>query len=298
MSGKVAPARQSGYLMIVLIALLVVIGALAAVLSYLAANNAMAGASHLNSVRALFNAESGLEFEQRRWSQSLSWYRSATDPNPGVPAAQAFGAGTFTVYSNLPATLMRTGASAAAGTLNVYTTDRFPASGILQIEDNISVSAEFVRYTGITATTFTGVTRAQSVGASPVTPAVAVASVHSRGDTVYPVTILRTALLANCAPLASIQVDANSKFLSAGTLDVEGEEIGYSSTSTAGGTTTLNGITRCLDTITPVTPAAHAIGQPVTPVLVGGDSADYQVEMFSTGTQSTNNRYARRTIQR
>ena len=121
------------------------------------------------------------------------------------------------------------------------------------------------------------------------------AGTHVRSDTVYPVTILRTALLADCVSLTSIQVDANSKFLSAGTLDIEGEEISYNSSSTTGGTTTLSGVTRCLGLTTSV---AHAVGQPVTPALVGGDSSDNQVEMISTGAQGTNIRYARRTIQR
>jgi hypothetical protein len=279
--------------MIVLIALLVVVGALAAVLSYLAANNAMAGGAHLGSVRALFLAESGLEFEQRRWAQILDWYRSASDPNPAAAAPQAFGNGSFTVYSNLPATLMRTGASAGTATINVYTTDRFPTAGILQIEDDITGGGEFVRYTGVTANSFTGVSRAQTVGT-----VTSVASVHSRSDRVYPVTILRTTMAANCNAMASIQIDANSKFLSAGTLDIEGEEVGYAGSTTSGGTTTLTGIMRCLDATTLATPASHAIGQPVTPVLVGGDSADYQVEAISTGTQGTNIRYAKRTIQR
>jgi hypothetical protein len=43
---------------------------------------------------------------------------------------------------------------------------------------------------------------------------------------------------------------------------------------------------------------SHAIGQPVTPVLVGGDSASYQAEMSSTGTVALNVRSARRTIER
>ena len=293
MSSRASARRQTGYLMIVLIALLVVIGGLAAVLSYLAANNAIAGTSHLNSVRALFLVESGLEFEQRRWSQTLNWYRSASDPNPGAPAAQAFGNGTFTVYSNLPATMMRSGASAVAATINVYTTARFPTSGILQIDDDVTGGGEFVRYTGVTATSFTGVTRGQTVGTVAT-----VAGGHARSDTVYPVTQLRTVMAANCTPMAAIQVDANSKFLSAGTLDIEGEEVSYAGSSTAGGITTLTGVVRCLDAATAATPAAHAIGQPVTPVLVGGDSADYQVEMISQGTVGNVNRFARRTIER
>ncbi len=282
--------RQLGYLMIVLLVILVVVASLAAVLSYLATVNATSGASHLGSMLALFQAESGLEYEQRRWSQNLNWYRSANDPNPSIAVAQVLGTGTFAVSSNLPATLVKTAFSPVAATLNVYTTERFPASGILQVDDNVSGAGEYLRYTGVVGTTFTGVTRGQTVGTVNTT-----AGVHTRNDTVYPVTILRTAMPANCTFLASIQVDANSKFLNAGTLDIEGEEVSYASAATVGATTTLSGVTRCLGLVSSV---AHAVGQPVTPVLVGGDSADNQVEMLSTGTQGTNIRYARRTIQR
>ncbi len=284
---------QSGYLMVVLIGLLVVVASLASVLSYLNAVNATSGSGRLGTMQALFFAESGLEFEQLRWAQNLDWYRSSVDPNPNPAAAQAFGTGTFTVFSNLSATLLRTAAPAATTTINVYTTARFPTSGILQIEDDMAVSGEFVRYTGVTASTFTGVTRGQTVGSVS-----ALAGLHARSDRVYPVTILRTAMAANCTAMASLLVDANSKFLSAGTLDIEGEEVGFTGSSTTGATTTLTGITRCLDVVTAGLPASHAIGQPVTPILVGGDSADYQVEVISTGTRGSNSRFARRTIQR
>ena len=282
--------REAGYLMVVLIGLLVVVASLASVLSYLNAVNATSGSGRLGAMQAFFFAESGLEYEQRRWAQNLDWYRSTTDPNPPVAAAQAFGAGTFAVNSSLPATLVKTRLLATDTTLNVYTTGRFPASGILQIEEDLTSAGEFVRYTGIVGNTFTGLTRAQAVGTVSN-----VAGIHARGDSVYPVTILRTAMAANCAALASIQVDANSKFLSAGTLDIEGEEIGYAGSSTTGGTMTLTGITRCLGLVTLV---SHALGQPVTPVNVGGDSASYEVESVSVGTQGGNIRYARRTIQR
>ena len=285
--------KQGGFVMMVLLIILVVLVFLAIAVGYQLANSTLSSASHVGSMQALFQAESGLEFEQRRWAQNLDWYRSTTDPNPTIATPQALGTGTFVVYSNLPATLVKTGLSAAGTTLNAYTTNRFPVSGILQVENDLAAGAEFVRYSGVSGTTFTGLTRAQTVGT--VTSA---AGTHVRSDTVYPVTILRTTLAANCTALTAILVDANTKFLSAGTLDIEGEEISYTSSSTAGGTTTLSGITRCLDTITIITPVGHAIGQPVTPVLVGGDSADYQVEMISSGAQGTNIRSARRIIQR
>ena len=288
---RVSPSsRQRGFLMIVVLIMIVVLVFLAIAVGYLLANSTLASGSHVGSMQALFQAESGLEYEQRRWAQNLDWYRSTTDPNPGAPIPQVLGGGTFAVNSTLPATLVKSGISAAGATLNVYTVARFPASGILQIDDDQTASGEFVRYTGVSGTTFTGLTRGQTVGS-----VTSVAGTHVRSDTVYPVTILRTNLPANCGALASIQVDANSKFLTAGTLDIEGEELGYSGSSTAGVTTTLTGVTRCLGLVTSV---AHAIGQPVTPVSVAGDSASYQVESASTGTQGSNIRYARRVIQR
>lgn len=285
-----ARAAQAGFLTMVVLVLVVVMVFLAIGLGYLLANSTLAGGGHVGSMQALFLAESGLEVEQRRWAQNLDWYRSAADPDPAAPAAQALGTGTFTVSSVLPATLLRRNLGAGANVVDAYTTQRFPSSGILQIGDDIAGNGEFVRYTGIGGTTFTGATRGQTVGT-----VTSVAAPHARSSTVYPVTILRTALAANCNPLASMQVDAHGKFLGAGTLDIEGEEIGYGASSTSGGTTTLIGITRCLGSTSSV---SHAIGQPVTPVLVGGDSASNQVEMSSTGAMGANVRYARRTIQR
>lgn len=281
---------QAGFLTIVALLLMIVLVSMAIALGYLVAGGAFATANRVGAMQALFLAESGLEAEQRRWAQNLNWYRSASDPNPVAPVAQALGNGTFTVSANLPATLLRAQLSAAGNTINAYTTNRFPASGILQIDDDLASGGELVRYTGIAGNTFTGVTRGQSVGT-----VTSVASAHQRSSAVYPVTILRTAMAASCAPLASIQVDAHGKFLGAGTLDIEGEEIGYGGSSTTGGTTTLTGITRCLGAVASV---SHAIGQPVTPVLQGGDSASYQVELAATGATASSTRYARRTIVR
>ena len=288
--------RQGGFLMIVALIMIVVLVFMAIALGAMLGSSTLASGNHVGSVQALFQAESGLEFEQRRWAQNLEWYRSTSDPNPSVAVAQTLGSGTFTVSSNLPATMLDRGLSAGATTINVYTTSRFPSSGILQIDDDLTAGAEFVRYTGVTGTAFTGVTRGQSVG-SVLAPLPGVGSVHLRSDRVYPVTLLQADLLPGCAPMVSILVDANSKFLSAGKIDIEGEEISYTSSLTTGGTMTLNGITRCLaGTTTPVT--LFAGGRPVTPVLVGGQSASYQVEMISTGVQGANVRFARRTIQR
>jgi hypothetical protein len=285
-----ARRSQCGFLSLVALLMIVVLVALAIATGYLLAGSTLSASSHLGSMQAFFVAESGLESEQLRWAQNLDWYRSATDPNPAAPASQAFGAGSFAVNSTLPATLLKTQLTIGGATVNAYTTDRFPASGILQVDNDLAAGGELVRYAGVAGTTFTGVTRAQTVGS-----VASAASAHSRSTPVYPVTILRTSLANNCAALASMQVDSNGKFLGAGTLDIEGEELSYAGSSVSGGLMTLTGITRCLGTIASV---SHAIGQPVTPVLVGGDSASYQAEMSSTGTVAPNARSARRTIER
>ena len=285
---------QKGFLMIVAIVLLVVIAFLAVMLSSLVAGNAISGASHFGSMQALYQADSGLEFEQRRWAQNLDWYRSATDPNPNPATSQTLATGSFTVNTNLPATLLKTGLAPAANTITAYTTDRFPASGILQLEEDLTLNAEFVSYTGISGNTFTGVTRRVSVGtvASSVSSAT---TPHDRSDTVYPVTTLVDALTASCTTPASFRIAAHSKFLSAGTLDIEGEEISYSGSTVTGANMMLTGVKRCLGLVVLV---SHAVNQPVTSVLANGDSAKYQAEMMSTGTMGSNIRYARKTIQR
>lgn len=281
---------QGGFLMMVVLVLVVVLVFLAIAMGYLLANSTLASASHVGAMQALFLADSGLEEQQGRWARNLDWYRSASDPDPAAPAAQALGGGSFTASATLPATLLKTRLTVGGTTINAYATARFPASGTLQLGEDMASDGELVRYAGIAGSTFTGVTRAQAVGT--VTN---IASSHARSTTVYPVTVLRTALAASCAPLASLQVDTHGKFLGAGTIDIEGEEIGYTGSSTTGGTMTLTGITRCLGTVSSV---AHAIGQPVTPVRASGDSARAQVEVSATGMVGTNVRYARRTIQR
>jgi hypothetical protein len=58
---------------------------------------------------------------------------------------------------------------------------------------------------------------------------------------------------------------------------------------------TLTGVQRCRGTVGPV---AHNAGRPVTPVLVGGDVADYEAEAISTSTAGAAAREMRKTIQR
>src|SRR3989344_3652762 len=56
-----APATQRGFLLITAVVLIVTVGLLAAVITFLTTGNVLTSASHANSAKALFIAESGLE---------------------------------------------------------------------------------------------------------------------------------------------------------------------------------------------------------------------------------------------
>jgi hypothetical protein len=276
--------------------LIVVIAFFGLIMVSLVSTQSFSSMNEVQSDRAYYLAEGGMEFAQRALAENLNWYRSTTDPIL-IPATN-LGAGTFNVSMTLPVTMLRNRMVAGAPTMTAYTTGRFPAAGFLQIDDDITGSGEFVRYTGIAGNTFTGLTRGEMVGTVG-----SVASDHSRGDRVYPVTTLVTNLLTLgvCAPMAaaSFQVVAHPKFLTAGTIDIEGEEIRYTGSTTGGGNMTLTGVTRCVNSFS----SAHPPGQPVTPILVDGAAPDYESEPVSTGTVGapvTGNavRVIRKTVQR
>jgi Tfp pilus assembly protein PilX len=301
--------HQRGFLLAVAIVLLVVGSMLAAAMAYMVGTSGSSASDNLQSGQALFLAESGLEFETRRMAQNLDWYRSTADPFDQT--TQGFGQGSFTVQTNLPATMLRAHANSGDTTITVYTTNRFPnfnatpsppttcSPCYLQLDDDINGGAEYVRYTGISGNTFTGLTRNLSIGTTPAHTGTSGA--RNRGSAVYPVTTLSVALPANCTAPANVQIVAHSKFLGAGTLDIEGEEISYKNSSNSGGVMTLTGITRCLDDVTGPpgnTPASHAVSAPVTPVLIGDFSKDYEAQVVPTGTVGNTQRVMNRTLQR
>ncbi|TAK07765.1 MAG: hypothetical protein EPO39_05840 [Candidatus Manganitrophaceae bacterium] len=286
--------NQRGASLIIAIALLLVMGIISAAFVSMVNTETFISMNQSGGQQTFFIAEGGVEFGQRSLAQNLDWYRSAVDPIL-IPATN-LGAGSFSANINLPATMLRSQVpSGTLGTIRVYTTDRFPANGNLQIEDDITGGGEFVTYNGTGPTTFTITARGVSIGgiSNGTSP-------HSRGDVVYPVTTLSVALVNSCTAPASFTIATHPKFLGAGTVDIEGEEISYTGSTTAGGTTTLTGVTRCQNG---TASAAHNLGRPVTPMLVDTTSPDFEAEVISTGTVGlpiTGNaaRVVRKTVQR
>ena len=277
--------NQRGAGLIIVVAMLLIIGAIGAVFVSLISNESLTAMHQSGGLTSFGVADGGMEFAQRSLAENLEWYRSAADPI-AIPATN-LGSGSFTVNTNLPATMLQTRFPnpAPPPDIRVYTTNRFPSAGFIRIEDDITGSGEYVQYTAATATTFTGViSRGVTIGGVP-----SAASSHPRNSRVYPVTTLSVLLgvLAGppCVPtsiIGTVQIAAHTKFLSAGRIDIEGEEIDYTGSTTTGGTMTLKGITRCANSSAGTT--AHAAGAPVTPLLVDSTAPDYQAEGVSTGT--------------
>lgn len=301
-----APARQRGFALIVAIVLIVVGAILASTMAFMVATSGSSAGDNTQSGQALFLADSGIEFGQRQLAQNLDWYRDTSDSTiasgacPPSTVTQTFGQGTFNVCTNIPATMLKTHvASSGAVTLQVYTTDRFPNTGTLQIDDDLGGNAEFVTYTSKTATTFTVAAGGRGVTVGGVA---SVAQAHFRSDIVYPVTTLTQAggLPNSCAAPTTFTIADNTKFLSAGTVVLDDnagnhEEIQYTGSTRAGGTMTLTGVSRCQG---PSPSFAWAVGAPVTPLLNNSLSGNFEAEIMAQGGVGSTVREMRKIVQR
>lgn len=284
---------ERGIVLIAAIFLIVVFGFLGVIAVSLVGTQGFSVANEVRSDQAFFIAEGGGEYGQLEMKQNLNWYLSGVDPI--VIPAKALGAGAFNVSVNLPATMLSRQIPTAASTaaIQVYTTQRFPTAGYLLVGDNLA-EGEFIQYTGISGNTFTGITRNVSISGISGT-----ASAYDAGVRVYPVTTLSTNLSNNCNALTSISVAAHPKFLAAGTITIGLEEISYAGSSSAGGTRTLTGVSRCQNG---TTSAAYSSGAPVAPMLYNIAPPNFQAELVSTGAVSLVSgsaaRVVRKTVER
>ncbi len=150
MAADVIPRTQRGFLLITAVVLIVVVGLLAAVITFLAATGVLSGAQHANSAKALFVAESGLErgiygYKNGTWCTSLS---SLTPPS-------TVGEGDFSITGtfNIASVALGANITATDTVITVASTTGFASHGRIRIEN------EDIDYAAITATTFTGAQR-------------------------------------------------------------------------------------------------------------------------------------------
>jgi len=160
------PSTQRGFLLITAVVLIVVVGLLAAVITFLAATGVLSGAQHANSAKALFVAESGLEraiygYKNGTWCTSLS---SLVPPG-------TVGEGDFTITGtfNIASVALGANITATDTVITVASTAGFASHGRIRIEN------EDIDYAALTATSFAGAKR----GAAGST-----AAAHNTGATV------------------------------------------------------------------------------------------------------------------
>jgi len=283
-------AHLRGVSIIAALFIIVILAFMGLMLASLVSTGSLTAVGDLQSTQALSVAEGGVQYEELILAQNVEWYRS---PDPVDTTTQALGAGSVTSISKIPATMLRTLLTPTSATANVYSTNRFPASGYLQIEDDVASGAEFVQYTGVTNSfpyQFTGLTRGRTIGSVATA-----AGTHQRGSNVYPVSQLQSALASNCNSIASITITSNTKFLSAGTISILGEEINYTGVTASGTNMILTGIQRCANA---TSSAAAGVNAPVTPLLDLGSAPNNQAEVVSTGTVGGVLRTVKNTVQR
>lgn len=299
---------QRGFLLMTAVVLIVVAALVLTVMVFLGVTGTESSVGHSQSGQALFVGGSGLEYEQRRLAQNLDWYRSTSDPMPGT--SQALGAGSFTVYSNLPATMLRRRIPNGGSTADicVYTVDRFPASGYVQVEDDMNGNAEFIQYAGTTSNSVSCGNRPALTGLIPASRNATIggvnnaANAHERDSHVYPVTTLMDNLAASvtCVAPAQLRITDHPKFLSAGTISLDdgsginAEEIAFGSSIRAGGVMTLKSLSRLNGSNCP----AWLAGVPVTPLLDDGTSPDFEAQIFASGAVDSAARQESKSIQR
>lgn len=295
--------NSRGVSLIAAIFIIVILAFMGVMFVSLIGTGSLTAANDAQSAQALYIAEGGVEYEQLGLAQNLDWYRSASDPMTSPPSTTLnLGPGSFTVSTHLPATMLRKRLlNTETTTITVYTTDGFPTAGTLQIDDDAGLgNGEFVTYANKTPTTFTTLARGVTYVGGTLGQG---ATTYPRGTRVYPVaTLSGTNLVNNCNTIPNpFQITYNSKFLSAGTINVYdrttlvNEEITYTGSSTTGGVTTLTGVLRCQN----ASPAATVnAGDPVTPINVDPPAPDYEAEIVSTGTVGSAVRVVKKTVQR
>lgn len=281
MSGRDNPQRGA-FLIIAAVFLLIVLAFLGAVFLTTFTTSTSTSLNEVQSTRALFVAEGGVEYARRNLFLDANWY---WNPDP-KSFTSALGAGQFVVDVSYPATALRKniGAASPGGELRVFSVGRFATAGAVYVE------GEIITFTG-TATLpdppgnrFTGVARGQwGTTAGP----------HGIGTAVYPATRLNAAIGSGTG--LTLTVGDTTKFLWTGTLTINPDDPLGDCIDGLGGTreefdyVALTGTTFVgVDLL-----CAHLANE----VVIPSQSLD-QAGIASTGTVVTSQRQVRTIVQR
>jgi Tfp pilus assembly protein PilX len=241
---------QSGATLIPVIFIIVILAFIGVMFVSLINTGSLTSVNDLQAARALYVAEGGGEYV----------LVNRVFPNYSTGGATInLGEGSFSVATPAYLTAALT---AVATTVTVNSTTGFPGAGRITIDD------EQINYTGTTATTFTGCTRAQG-GTT--------AAAHASGNAVYPATTVTAALTAAAT---TITVGSTTGFLVPGVVRIDSEFI-YCANRTA---TTFTG---CIRGYKNTVAVAHTAGTSTTV---------FQYIITSTGTVGNAQRIVRASV--
>jgi MSHA biogenesis protein MshP len=147
--------KQQGFLMIVAVILIVVIGFLGVAISYMSASSSAGTINYLLGDQALYLAESGFEQATHQLMNSTLANRTACS---GLTISNTVGVGAYNVTSTGPfsvssPTTLSNAVTATATTIPVISTSGYQNSG------RIIIDQEWINYASIDSTNFIGVTR-------------------------------------------------------------------------------------------------------------------------------------------
>ncbi len=157
---------QQGYLLVVAVIFMLVIGVMGSLIAYLFSNRAMLSAAQQNGLRAFYMAESGLQIGTRLLTMPNLSGTPARITCSGVTGNSAIthatmesGTFTMTATNSLPTfsvTTLSAPVTTTTSTINVTSTAGFASSG------KILIDREAIDYAAISGDTFIGVTRGTS----------------------------------------------------------------------------------------------------------------------------------------
>jgi Tfp pilus assembly protein PilX len=146
--------EQQGFLALVAVLLIIVIGFLGIAVTYMFVGSTRATSDHFQSAQAFWLAESGLEQATYQLLASTLTNRSACS---GLNISNTLGAGAYTITSTGPSyatpSTLNGALTAAATTVPVVSTAGYQSSGRLMID------RELMNYAAISGNTFVGVMR-------------------------------------------------------------------------------------------------------------------------------------------
>jgi Tfp pilus assembly protein PilX len=150
-------SNQQGFLTIITVILIVIIGFISVAITYMFTNTAFSTNNFQEANKALYLADSGIEQATRALLLPDVANRSACS---GLSITNSsIGSGTYTVtstgpfYSPTPATTLSSAISSSAVTIPVVSTTGYQSSG------RIMIDSELINYTAIDATNFLNATR-------------------------------------------------------------------------------------------------------------------------------------------